>query len=84
MDVERTGLFGESVGIIMASTHVRFFIMSNIIDLILVDELFGDDPRDICKNFIYPSTMSNGLNSDNDEIMGKNCLKMLHTVLHDP
>lgn len=84
MDVERTGLFGEGVGIIMTGTHVRFFIMSNIIDLVLVDKLFGDDPRDICKNFIYPSTMSNGLNSDNDEIMGKNCLKMLHTVLHDP
>jgi hypothetical protein len=55
----------------MTGAQVRYFIMSNIIDVVLVDELVGDDPRCFRKNLIYPSAMSDGLNPDNDEVDGE-------------
>jgi hypothetical protein len=60
-------MFTKGIDVVMAGTEVGFFVMSDIIDLVLFDELFGDDPRSFGENFIYPSAMSYGLNPDNDE-----------------
>jgi len=42
--------------------------MCNIVNLVLVNEVFFDDPRSLRDDFINPTTVLNGFNARNNEI----------------
>lgn len=58
-----TKTLAKTIDIIMTSTQVRLLVVSDIINLVLVDELFIDDPRRFRENLVYPSAVANSLNS---------------------
>ena len=58
MGLKYTLLLHIGVDVIMPGCSIGIFIMSNVVDLVLLDKGFVNDPGSFGYYFIHPTTMS--------------------------